>query len=65
MSWLRAGKAVVELLEKITQRSRLHVRWDLKRGSLKGSKLTHGGDALIWKRRHWDEIDRFGSGPLN
>jgi hypothetical protein len=42
MSEEHAGKAVVEHLEKVTQRARLQVRWELKRGSLQGPKLTHG-----------------------
>src|SRR5260370_31535678 len=42
MSWRRAGRDVVEHLVKGEQPSRLHVRWELKRGGLQGPYLTHG-----------------------
>ncbi len=42
MSWLHEGLAVVERLEKVTQRSNSMCGFQLKRGSLQGPKLTHG-----------------------
>jgi hypothetical protein len=42
MNWSNAGKAAVERLEKVTQRSNSMCGFQLKRGSLQGPKLTHG-----------------------
>src|SRR5690349_2553160 len=42
MSWLPAGKAVVERLEKVMQRSNSMCGFQLKRGSLQGPQLTPG-----------------------